>query len=151
MNRRTTAKKPSKPRVKVGPVDAGGATRDDRPIRADDTEGVQDGRVLDFISGTKELKDTPKEHVRQRIARALFHEYGISVEDMEADFSVSVGGRKRRVDIAYLHRAEYRRCVVADRVLPLLDVLRVFPFHASRFDVLPRRLIEGNATANREP
>lgn len=61
---------------------------------------VAGGHVLDFISGTENLKETPKEQVRQRIARALFHEYGISVEDMEADFPVSVGGRNRRVDIA---------------------------------------------------
>jgi len=66
----------------------------------DEVESVQDGRILDFISGTAELKDTPKEQVRQRIARALFHEYGISVDDMEGDYSVSVGGRRRRIDIA---------------------------------------------------
>ena len=63
-------------------------------------EIVHDGFILDFISGTKELKETPKELVRQRIARALFHEYAISVEDMAADFPVLSGGRRRRVDIA---------------------------------------------------
>jgi hypothetical protein len=71
------------------------------PDRAgDEAEAVPDGRILDFISGTAELKDTPKEQVRQRIARALFHEYDISVEDMEGDYAVTVGGRKRRIDIA---------------------------------------------------
>ena len=64
------------------------------------TDVVRDGFVLDFISDAKQVKETPKELVRQRIARALFHEYGISVEDMAADFPVSVGGRRRRVDIA---------------------------------------------------
>ena len=45
--------------------------------RPEDTTGVvRDGFVLDFISGTREVKETPKELVRQRIARALFHEYG---------------------------------------------------------------------------
>ena len=67
---------------------------------------VRDGFTLDFISGTKEVKETPKELVRQRIARALFHEYGISVEDMAADFPVSVGGRRRRVDIAIFAAGE---------------------------------------------
>ena len=66
------------------------------------TDVVRDGYVLDFISDTKQIRETPKELVRQRIARALFHEYGISVEDMAADFPVSVGGRRRRVDIAIL-------------------------------------------------
>ena len=61
---------------------------------------VRDGFVLDFISGVRQIKETPKELVRQRIARALFHEYGISVEDMATDFPVPVGGRRRRVDIA---------------------------------------------------
>lgn len=70
--------------------------------RGPPTDVVRDGFVLDFISDAKQVKETPKELVRQRIARALFHEYGISVEDMAADFPVSVGGRRRRVDIAIL-------------------------------------------------
>ena len=74
---------------------------------ADDSHDVvRDGFTLDFISGTKEVKETPKELVRQRIARALFHEYGISVEDMAADFPVLVGGRRRRVDIAIFAAGE---------------------------------------------
>jgi type I restriction enzyme M protein len=90
----------------------------ERDSAGDDAEAVQDGRILDFISGTAELKDTPKEQVRQRIARALFHEYGISVEDMEGDYSVSVGGRRRRIDIAIFRpgqpheRQNLRRVVV---------------------------------------
>ncbi len=44
---------------------------------ATDTDVVRDGFVLDFISGTKQIKETPKELVRQRITRALFHEYRI--------------------------------------------------------------------------
>jgi type I restriction enzyme M protein len=36
---------------------------------------VGDGFILDFITGGRNLKETPKELVRQRIARALFHEY----------------------------------------------------------------------------
>jgi len=89
----------------------------------DEAEVIKDGRSLDFISGTAELKDTPKEQVRQRIARALFHEYGISVEDMEADFSVNVGGRRRRVDIAIFrpgqpHEQQNLRRVVVCRPEP---------------------------------
>ena len=56
--------------------------------------------------GTREVKETPKELVRQRIARALFHEYGISVEDMAADCPVRIGGRRRRVDIAIFAAGE---------------------------------------------
>ena len=70
------------------------------------TDVVRDGFLLDFISGTKEVKETPKELVRQRIARALFHEYGISVDDMAAGFPVQVGGRRRRVDVAIFATGE---------------------------------------------
>jgi len=71
----------------------------------DDTT-VAEGRILDFITGKKHLKDTPKEQVRQRIARALFHEYGISVEDMEPDFPVRIHGRRKRLDIAIFHHRQ---------------------------------------------
>ena len=56
--------------------------------------------------GVRKSKETPKELVRQRIVRALFHEYGISVEGMAADFPVLVGGRRRRVDIAIFAAGE---------------------------------------------
>lgn len=67
---------------------------------------IADGYILDFISGEKSLKETAKEQVRQRIARALFHEYGISVEDMAADFPVSVNGKRKKLDIAIFHHNE---------------------------------------------
>lgn len=57
------------------------------------------GYTLDYVSG-KQVKETPKELVRQRIVRALIHEYGFSPEDMELDFSL--GGRKQ-VDVAIFH------------------------------------------------
>lgn len=64
---------------------------------------LADDEIIDYITG-QPVKDSPKEKVRQRIARALFHEYGISVEDMARDFPVPVpasGGRQRakRADI----------------------------------------------------
>lgn len=57
------------------------------------------GYLLDYISG-KQVKETKKELVRQRIVRALIHEYGFSPDNMESDFSI--GGRKK-VDIAIFH------------------------------------------------
>ena len=84
---------------------------------ATDTGVVRDGFVLDFISGVKQIKETPRELVRQRIARALFHEYGISVEDMAADFPVSVGGRRRRVDIAIFGAGEAHESESVQRVV----------------------------------
>lgn len=67
---------------------------------------VPDGYILDFITGEKNLKDIAKEQVRQRIARALFHEYGISVEDMEGDFPARIEGRRKKLDIAIFHRGQ---------------------------------------------
>ena len=79
----------------------GGATAERAKEQATPpTDVVRDGFILDFISGTREVKETAREQVRQRIARALFHEYGISVADMASDFPVLVGGRRRRADLA---------------------------------------------------
>lgn len=92
-------------------------------VEDDAEEVVGDGYLLDFISGAGRLKDTPKEQVRQRIARALFHEYGISVEDMAADFPVRVAGKRRSIDIAIFshgkpHEGRYLRRVVICRPEP---------------------------------
>jgi type I restriction enzyme M protein len=60
---------------------------------------LEEGQLLDYITD-EPVKDTPKERVRQRIARALFHEYGISVEDMIPDFKMKIDGRRKAIDIA---------------------------------------------------
>jgi type I restriction enzyme M protein len=60
---------------------------------------LEEGKVFDYITGNP-VKDTEKERVRQRIARAIIHEYGIAAEDMEPDYGVKVAGRNKRIDIA---------------------------------------------------
>src|SRR5882757_2374207 len=60
---------------------------------------LEEGKVFDYITG-EPIKHSEKERVRQRIARAIIHEYGIAAEDMEPDFRVKVGGKNRKVDIA---------------------------------------------------
>jgi len=60
------------------------------------------GYTLDYVSG-KQVKETNKELVRQRVVRALIHEYGFSPEDMELDFPI--GGRKK-VDVAIFHHGK---------------------------------------------
>lgn len=60
------------------------------------------GYTLDYISG-KQIKETKKELVRQRVVRALIHEYGFSPEDMERD--MSIGGRKK-VDVGIFHHGK---------------------------------------------
>lgn len=78
-------------------------------VSIDDTEesiSIPDGSLLDIVSGTRHLKDTPKEQVRQRIARALFHEHNISYEDMELDFPITVNKKRHRIDIGIFHHAQ---------------------------------------------
>lgn len=77
--------------------------------RGDDEKALGDGslaedEVVDFLTDLP-VKLKGSEAVRQRIIRALYYEYGISVEDMERDFPVpvEVDGRRRaskKADIA---------------------------------------------------
>ena len=60
------------------------------------------GYTLDYVSG-KQIKETKKELVRQRVVRALIHEYGFSPEDMELGFSI--GGHKK-IDVAIFHHGK---------------------------------------------
>jgi type I restriction enzyme M protein len=86
----------------------------------DDVTSLEEGKILDYITG-EPVKDSPKEQVRQRIARALFHEYAISVEDMEPDFKMKVDGRNKKLDIAIFksgseHTVEnLERIVICDK------------------------------------
>ena len=85
-----------------------------------DVTAIPDGKLLDYITG-KLIKDSKKEQVRQRMSRALFLEYGISVEDMEPDFAIKVEGRKKKASIAiFRHDQDHelenvRRVVVCEK------------------------------------
>ncbi len=99
---------------------------DENGASSDEMSAIEDGKVLDYITG-KPVAENDKERVRQRIARALFHEYGISVDDMEPDFKVKVEGSNKKVDIAIFepgaeHTPEnVRRIVVCQKELKLGD------------------------------
>ncbi|MFE3001410.1 restriction endonuclease subunit M [Nocardia sp. NPDC059246] len=90
--------------------------------QAGDSEvtSLEEGWILDYITGDP-VKDSPKEQVRQRIARALFHEYGISVEDMVPDYKIRIDGRLKKADIAVfppgLEKTDenLRRIVICDK------------------------------------
>lgn len=60
------------------------------------------GYTLDYVSG-KQIKESKKEMVRQRVVRALIHEYGFSPDNMVLDFPVA--GRKK-IDIAIFHNEQ---------------------------------------------
>ena len=81
---------------------------------------IEDGMMLDYISN-EPIKETPKELVRQKTLRALFHEYGISAEDMDLDVPIKVDGKRKKIDIAiYEHGKPHeleniRRVVICDK------------------------------------
>lgn len=85
------------------------------------TSTLAEDEAIDFITG-QPVKLRGNEEVRQQVARALYGEYGIRVQDMERDFriDVEVEGRKsrRRADIAIFEpetehtMANLRRVVV---------------------------------------
>jgi type I restriction enzyme M protein len=71
--------------------------------RAGAVDTLAEDEAIDFITG-QPVKLKGNEEVRQQVARALYGEYGIRVQDMERDFriDVEVDGRKarKRADIA---------------------------------------------------
>jgi type I restriction enzyme M protein len=81
---------------------------------------LEEGKILDYITG-EPVKDSAKEQVRQRTARWLFHEYGISVEDMVRDFKFRIEGRLKKVDLAIFEPGTepsvetLRRVVICDK------------------------------------
>lgn len=93
---------------------------------SENVHAIEDGKILDYITG-RPVAENDKERVRQRIARALFHEYAISVDDMEPDFKIKVEGSNKKIDIAIFepgseHTAEnVRRLVVCQKELKVGD------------------------------
>jgi len=55
-------------------------------------------------------KDTPEEHVRQRIARSLLEDYGYDRSAIAVEFGIKMGRSRKRVDIAiFPPRAEHKQ------------------------------------------
>lgn len=72
--------------------------------RKDDRVGklaivIEQGKVLDFIDGKTQRRETPEEYVRQEIAKSLVREYRYEKTDIEVEFTIRVGSRKPRVDL----------------------------------------------------
>ncbi len=61
---------------------------------------VQQGKVLDFIDGITQRRETAEEYVRQEIAKSLVREYRYSKLDVGIEFVLRLGTRKPRADIA---------------------------------------------------
>ncbi len=110
----------SRPTSEDPPVTQEEAKTEDRDATESAITTLEEGKILDIVTG-KPVKETPKEKVRQRIARAFFHEYGILVDDMAPDFRVRVDGRLKKIDLAIFesgseHEAEnVRRIVICQK------------------------------------
>ncbi|MFG2744055.1 restriction endonuclease subunit M [Streptomyces chartreusis] len=77
-----------------------------RAATAEETQpqvtALEEGQIVDYITG-EAIKETEKEKVRQRTARALVHEHGIDPADMARDFRVTVseeGAKRKRTKTA---------------------------------------------------
>src|SRR5713101_8453519 len=60
---------------------------------------VQQGKVLDFVDGKTQRRETPEEYVRQEIAKSLVREYGYARVNIELEFTLRLGTRKPRADL----------------------------------------------------
>ena len=60
---------------------------------------VEQGRLLDYIDGKSQRRETFEEYVRQEIAKSLVEEYGYLRENVAIEFTIRLGSRKPRVDI----------------------------------------------------
>ncbi len=60
---------------------------------------IEQGRILDFIDGHTQRKETREEYVRQEIAKSLVREYRYSKTDIKVEFTLRIGTRKPRADL----------------------------------------------------
>jgi type I restriction enzyme M protein len=78
---------------------------------------VEQGKLLDFIDGTTQRRETPEEYVRQEIAKSLVREYRYPKSDIAVESVIRVGTRKPRADLVIFpsetaHKQEHARFIV---------------------------------------
>ena len=70
---------------------------------------VPEGKIRDFID-SKLRKLTPEEYVRQNIERALVLEYKYVRDRIEVEFSIKLGSKRKKVDLAvFLEGKEHKQ------------------------------------------
>ena len=79
-------------------------------------EYIPAGKIRCYITGELR-KETPEEHVRQRVARSLVDEYSYAKEDIGLEFPVRMGVARKRADIAVFehekpHKQEHAFLIV---------------------------------------
>ncbi len=66
---------------------------------------IPPGKIVDHLTG-KLRRDTPEEHVRQRITRSLVEEYGYRKEQIALDFRLHVFSKGYPADIVIFHEGQ---------------------------------------------
>lgn len=103
---------------------------------------LPEGMIPDYITQDP-VKETPKEKVRQAIARALIFEYQIAPESMERDYPINVEGKRKKVDIAIFeagqpHEPEFLRRVVICRPEPKVSkkgIIKIRDYEQAEIDL----------------
>ena len=67
---------------------------------------VQQGKILDYVDGLTQRKETPEEYVRQEIAKSLVREYGYGKHQVAVEFSLRLGSRRPRADLVIFDEGE---------------------------------------------
>lgn len=67
---------------------------------------VQQGKILDYIDGLTQRKETPEEYVRQEIAKSLVREYGYEKEEISVEFKLRLGSRQPRADLVIFDQGD---------------------------------------------
>lgn len=60
---------------------------------------IGQGKILDFIDGLTQRRDTPEEYVRQEIAKSLVREYGYAKSSVGVEFTLRNGSTRPRADL----------------------------------------------------
>jgi len=64
---------------------------------------VEQGKILDYVDGQTQRRETPEEYVRQEIVKSLVREYRYAKPDIEIEFMLRLGSRKPRADVVIFH------------------------------------------------
>lgn len=88
----------------------------DEWINTSSVRYIPPGKLLCYISG-KLRRETPEEHVRQRVVRTLVEEYGYDKKQIALEFRIKIGRKSYPLDIAIFledkpHKRENIRIIV---------------------------------------
>jgi len=72
---------------------------------------VPAGKIRCYLDPNVFRRDTPEEHVRQRVARSLVEEYGYDKRDLHIELPIKIGsGARKKVDIAiFPHGVDHKQ------------------------------------------